>query len=481
MSATRIWLSLLLLSCVVGSAAAQQAAESPRQRLLADYGWTFTTGDPVGAEQPAFDDSGWRSVDLPHDWSIEGPYDEAAATTGRGGYLPTGVGWYRRSFTLPEGSDGRHVWIEFDGVYQNSDVWINGQHVGHRPYGYVSFYYDLTSHLQAGENVIAVRVDNSRQPNSRWYSGSGIYRHVWLTITDPLHVAQWGTFVTTPEVDSARAVVDVRTRLVNDGRSIRRGEVRDAIVGAPAAQQDRQHHRDREGQCEVRVGLGVEAAVRILRRGAHEDEQPQHPGQGVARAGEHELERHDRGALLVVGAELGAEGQMRNVEERHRQPCEKREAEEPGEEPRLAEARRGREREIEEEREGQSCSVDEGMAASPARFEAVRQDSRQGVGDGVEEQRDQDREGCEGSREPEHGRVVEEQEEGEGLVLESLGSLSEGVPGLRASAQGRRRYGRSGRGRRVGRGLGHGAVVPRRLAAGRAGPVSRRDSPAPAS
>jgi len=135
--------SLLLVSLFLCAAlaVAQDRHELPRHRLLADYGWRFAPGDPLGAEQPAFDDSDWRSLDLPHDWSIEGPYDENAATTGRGGYLPTGVGWYRRSFTLPEGSDGRHVWIEFDGVYQNSDVWINGQHVGHRPYGYVSFYW----------------------------------------------------------------------------------------------------------------------------------------------------------------------------------------------------------------------------------------------------------------------------------------------------------------------------------------------------
>lgn len=236
MTTMRTVFSLLFVSALPLLAAPQNAQDSPRQRLLMDYGWTFTTGDPVGAEGPAFDDSDWRSVDLPHDWSIEGPYDEAAATTGRGGYLPTGVGWYRRSFTLPEGSDGRHVWIEFDGVYQNSDVWINGQHVGHRPYGYISFYYDLTPHLLAGENVIAVRVDNSRQPNSRWYSGSGIYRHVWLTITDPLHVAQWGTFVSTSEVDSTHAVVDVRTRLVNDGPSVRRGELLSVVLDETGAE-----------------------------------------------------------------------------------------------------------------------------------------------------------------------------------------------------------------------------------------------------
>jgi beta-galactosidase len=195
-----------------------------------DYGWRFTTGDPAGAEAAGFDDKAWRTVDLPHDWSIEGPYDSAAATTGRGGYLPTGVGWYRRSLTLPAGSRGKRVIVEFDGVHQNGDVWINGHHLGKRPNGYVSFHYDLTPHLGDGRNVVAVRVDNSRQPNSRWYTGSGIYRHVWLTISDPLHVAQWGTWVTTPEVDTAAAVVSVRTRIVNGRRGQQQGALRSVIL-----------------------------------------------------------------------------------------------------------------------------------------------------------------------------------------------------------------------------------------------------------
>src|ERR1041384_552170 len=117
---------------------------------------------------------------------------------------------------MPPGAAGRAAWLEFDGVYMNSDVWINGVHLGHRPNGYVSFAYDVTAHLHSGENVVAVRVDNSRQPNSRWYSGSGIYRHVWLTLVDPLHVAHWGTHVTTPRADSAGAEVVVRTRVEND-------------------------------------------------------------------------------------------------------------------------------------------------------------------------------------------------------------------------------------------------------------------------
>jgi beta-galactosidase len=224
---------VLLLACnVAGAAVAQDVAGPSRQRLLMDYGWKFVTGDQVGAEEPAFDDAGWRSVELPHDWSIEGPFDEHAATGGRGGYLPTGIGWYRRSFELPVGSRGRRVTVEFDGVYQNSDVWINGQHLGNRPYGYISFQYDLTPYLTDGENIVAVRVDNSNQPNTRWYSGSGIYRHVWLTVTAPLHVAQWGTFVTTPEVDTATSLVAISTRVVNDGTRERSGRLRSVILDA---------------------------------------------------------------------------------------------------------------------------------------------------------------------------------------------------------------------------------------------------------
>ncbi len=230
MSLTRFPLVLLFTCAVVAPAFAQ--GDTSRQRLLMDYGWTFTTGDPAGAEASAFDDSGWRSVDLPHDWSIEGPYDQNAPTGGRGGYLPTGIGWYRRTFTLPADSRGRRVCIEFDGAYENSDVWINGHHLGSRPYGYISFQYDLTPHLVQGENVVAVRVDNSHQPNTRWYSGSGIYRHVWLTVTDPLHVGHWGTYVTALEADTGVATVAVRTRIVNDGRAERRGRLDLAVLDA---------------------------------------------------------------------------------------------------------------------------------------------------------------------------------------------------------------------------------------------------------
>jgi beta-galactosidase len=193
----------LLLSVVMLSAAGAPVA-AQRQRLSMDPGWRFTLGDPAGAERPKFDDHQWRTLDLPHDWSIEGTPHEDAPGGGRVGYFPGGIGWYRKSFRLPSGARGREVWLELDGVYMNSDVWINGAHLGRRPYGYVSFAYDVTPHLVSGVNVVAVRVDNSRQPNSRWYTGSGFYRHVWLTIVDRLHVGHWGTFVTTPRLGGRR-------------------------------------------------------------------------------------------------------------------------------------------------------------------------------------------------------------------------------------------------------------------------------------
>jgi len=207
-------------------------ASAQRQHLSMDAGWRFTLGDPKSAEAPAFDDHLWRSLDLPHDWSVEGTPTQDAPAGGRGGYFPTGTGWYRKTFRLPPGAQGRSVSIEFDGVYMNSDVWVNGVHLGRRPFGYISFAYDITRHLVSGPNVVAVRVDNSAQPNSRWYSGSGIYRHVWLTVSDPLHIAHWGTTVTTPQVDAAGATIVVHTRFANDRRGTVTGSLRTRILDA---------------------------------------------------------------------------------------------------------------------------------------------------------------------------------------------------------------------------------------------------------
>ncbi len=180
---------------------ADESSSSSRIHETFNFGWEFFRGDAASPQQLEFGDSAWPPVDLPHDWSVEGPFGEKEPSSGAGGYLPTGIGWYRKRFRLPESYKGKIVTIDFDGVYENSEIWINGQYCGKRPYGYVPFWYDLTPHLLIGrDNVVAVRVDNSRQTNCRWYSGSGIYRHTWLTATNRVHVAQWGTSVTTPRV-----------------------------------------------------------------------------------------------------------------------------------------------------------------------------------------------------------------------------------------------------------------------------------------
>ncbi|MEP7110680.1 MAG: glycoside hydrolase family 2 TIM barrel-domain containing protein [Ferruginibacter sp.] len=192
------------------------ADPGPRQRLLMDYAWKFIQSDVKDAQSTNFDDSKWRTLNLPHDWSIEGEFNEKAPVTGYGGYLPAGIGWYRKHFNLAAIKQDQQYWIEFEGVYMNSDVYINGHLLGKHAFGYTSFYYDLSHYLKKGGNIIAARVDNSIQPNNRWYSGAGIYRHVWLNIAGPLHIAQWGTYITTPSVDAASATILVHTLIEND-------------------------------------------------------------------------------------------------------------------------------------------------------------------------------------------------------------------------------------------------------------------------
>ncbi|MFT3991435.1 MAG: glycoside hydrolase family 2 TIM barrel-domain containing protein [Luteolibacter sp.] len=177
-----------------------------------DHSWSFFQGEAVGAEKPDFDSKGWQKLDVPHDWSIGGKFDEKAPTGKAGGWLPSGVAWYRKEFTLD--AKGKRAWIEFDGVMANSEVWLNGYLLGKRPNGYVSFRYDLTPHLQE-KNVIVVKADTSAQPASRWYSGAGIYRHVRVVVADPVHVAPWGVFVSTPSVNEKEATVKVETEIVN--------------------------------------------------------------------------------------------------------------------------------------------------------------------------------------------------------------------------------------------------------------------------
>jgi len=157
----------------------------PRRTIDFNGQWKFFLGDDSLARNPNYNDLKWRQLDLPHDWSIEGKFSESNPATTQGGALPGGIGWYRKHFTLSEADLKKNISIEFDGIYRNSEVWINGHYLGKRPNGYISFQYELTSYLKVGENIIAVKVDNSAQPNSRWYSGSGIYRNVRLGLTNP--------------------------------------------------------------------------------------------------------------------------------------------------------------------------------------------------------------------------------------------------------------------------------------------------------
>src|SRR5580693_3268935 len=185
--------------------------------LSFDTGWRFTRGDPSAAERPQFDDSAWRAVNVPHDWAIEGPFDEKNPAGGAGAFLPGGVGWYRKSFTLTTADSKRRMFVDFDGVMANSDAWINGFHLGFRPYGYVTFRYELTGHLNYGDgkdNLLAVRVDDGDQPASRWYAGAGIYRHVRMIFTDAVHFVPSTTFVTTPAIGKTDATIHVRSTVV---------------------------------------------------------------------------------------------------------------------------------------------------------------------------------------------------------------------------------------------------------------------------
>jgi beta-galactosidase len=191
---------------------------SSREVMDFDKGWKFLLGDDSAAIQTSYDDSKWRTLDLPHDWSIEGNFSEANPATTQGGALPTGIGWYRKTFILPPAGKNIDVSIEFDGIYRNSEVWINGHYLGKRPNGYISFQYDLTSFVKPApaENVIAVKVDNSQQPDSRWYSGSGIYRNVKLLIVNYIRIDEPDVFITSSPVRNDSTTIHIVSRLKSD-------------------------------------------------------------------------------------------------------------------------------------------------------------------------------------------------------------------------------------------------------------------------
>jgi beta-galactosidase len=207
------------ITCLLVLLVALTQLPAQKARIISSFcdNWKFYLGDDAGAKEKSYDDSQWRTLNLPHDWSIEGEFSNDNPASPGGGALPGGIGWYRKKFTVPESYKDKLIFIDFDGVYQNSEVWINGRYLGKRPYGYISFRYELTPFLSYGDerNVISVRVDNSLQPNSRWYTGSGIYRNVWLTVTDNLFVDHWGTYITTPGVSRQSATVHINTKIRN--------------------------------------------------------------------------------------------------------------------------------------------------------------------------------------------------------------------------------------------------------------------------
>ena len=210
---------VLVFMLVVGSFSGY-AQNGVERKQLFDYDWKFFLGDAPDAKSNNFNDESWRKLDLPHDWGIEGKVNPKNPTGGGGGYFPAGIGWYRKTFQASDAWKANKIAIYFEGVYMNSEVFINGKSLGVYPYGYSSFSYDLTPYLHFGkENVIAVRVDNSQQINSRWYSGSGIYRHVWMMVTNPIHVAHWGAAISTPVVSAKKATVLVKTKLKNETSS----------------------------------------------------------------------------------------------------------------------------------------------------------------------------------------------------------------------------------------------------------------------
>ena len=224
----------LPLSVALAMAVATVAGAAPIPKQSLDAGWTFKLSSAPDVAQLEADATTWQTVDLPHDWSIAGPIAQANPTGGAGGFFPVGVGWYRKELAVPADWAGKRIRVEFEGVYMNADVYANGEKVANHPYGYTPIWCDLN--LKPGRNVIAVRVDNAQQPNSRWYSGSGIYRHVWFHVNEPLHIASEGGVYVKSTVEKEKAVLEIQTTLVNDGDAATKVEVSQQLAapgGAP--------------------------------------------------------------------------------------------------------------------------------------------------------------------------------------------------------------------------------------------------------
>jgi len=204
-----------LLLLLIATAFVPSAYPVSENRTLLDNGWRFTNDADSMFHRPAYDDSRWESISLPHDWSVLHDFNRDEPSGNDGGYLPTGKGWYRKTVNIPESYIGRPCDLYFEGIYMNSIVYCNGHKVGGHPYGYTSFRCDIGQYIKAGDNIIAVEVDNARQKNSRWYSGSGIYRHVWLEPHASIYVKPWSMQISTPVVSSLKGIARIKFTLVN--------------------------------------------------------------------------------------------------------------------------------------------------------------------------------------------------------------------------------------------------------------------------
>lgn len=262
--------ALALCCTLIASVDQVRGADGPATRRTIDFdaGWRFALGPQEGAERVGFDDGSWRVVDTPHDWGVEGAFDRDNPAAGEGAFLPTGVGWYRKSFVLPEAAGEQRVFVEFDGVMANSDVWLNGVHLGKRPSGYVGFSYELTEGLRRGDdepNLLVVRADTSDQVASRWYTGSGVYRHVRLVVVSPLHIQRDGVAITTPAISAEAATIACSVEIVNKAPEDKRFVVRTEVIdpdGTVVATDETASRAPAES--ETRVAVRVEAPRPLL-------------------------------------------------------------------------------------------------------------------------------------------------------------------------------------------------------------------------
>jgi beta-galactosidase len=249
------WLILLFIFSFLEA----EAQPLVKRNNLFDFNWRFHKGGALSAEMPSFDDSQWRNVDLPHDWSIDdlpgtnSPFSIDAVSQVNGGFTTGGTGWYRKTFTVSKDLKDKNFIILFEGVYMNAEVWLNGEFVGKHPYGYTSFWFDISDHMKfEKENVLTVKVKNEGE-NSRWYSGSGIYRHVWLNVVSPVHITTWGTYVTTPKITEKEALINIKTSIEN-----RRNEVSKIKLITKVFDSDKQMQQQIETEKTIEPGKTIE-------------------------------------------------------------------------------------------------------------------------------------------------------------------------------------------------------------------------------